>query len=104
MWVGSPTNNGNVIKNKVLFNLLVHLINTIYNLEHPLDLKKCLRSFQENILLLGVRSKLSHGPRSRFRREVQQGNSEIPKNRKETKVHYVFGMYLTCQYHYNHQT
>ena len=43
---------------------------------------------------IGVRSKLSHGPRSRFKREVQRPKSHSQKDSNETKVHYVYGKYL----------
>ena len=44
-------------------------------------------------MLIGVRSKLSHGPRSRFKREVQRPKSHSQKDSNETKVHYVYGKY-----------
>ena len=43
---------------------------------------------------IGVRSKLSHGPRSRFKREVQRPKSHSHKDSNETKVHYVYGKNL----------
>ena len=43
-------------------------------------------------MLLGVRSKLSHGPRSRFKRAVPQPNAHDVNDSKEVKVQYVYGM------------
>ena len=43
-------------------------------------------------MLLGVRSKLSHGPRSRFKRAVPQPNAYDVNDSKEVKVQYVYGM------------
>ena len=71
--------------NKVIF-LIFHLLNLISILK-----------FQDSILLLGVRSKTSHGPRSRFKRALSNQQSLNATKSKLTKIHYVYGKFANTK-------
>ena len=71
--------------NKVIF-IIFHLSNLMSILK-----------FQDSILLLGVRSKTSHGPRSRFKRALSNQQSLNTTKSKLTKIHYVYGKYANTK-------